>query len=447
MQLIMGGVNGHYLRDITENAARSTEEVLAAVAYANDSRLLFEWCRKQRIPLKFWGRLDSSVAVSVKILKEFIAEKSPSYTCKLVKHHHAKVIWWRGYGLYIGSANLTDSAWYRNVEAGCFFEETEIDAQTANEITSLFATLDRHATPLTEELLNVMSDRAAVVTRSKPEDGDFWENPSIVNWNGLTHVSNVTATDRRRVEFLEEWHATLQELRNIGEIVSRPENRPSWIGDDVPKGAQADQFLHAHYYQRTFQGNKAAYETHYEDNKTDPAGALVSAIDWWRKPANVRENEDRMLNIDAPYLREHLSQPALLKLGANEFREICGRVHSIVDYARRVRNTTMSLANDGRGYSIPEKLDALSTKIWESRTGNGSSVVELLNYVLYGGSADELPTRLWSAISDAEWKMECLGVSALGEIVGWALPDTFPPRNGRTSKALRSLGYDVRIHV
>jgi len=30
----LGGINGHYLRDITENAARETEEVFAAVAYA-----------------------------------------------------------------------------------------------------------------------------------------------------------------------------------------------------------------------------------------------------------------------------------------------------------------------------------------------------------------------------------------------------------------------------
>jgi hypothetical protein len=37
MRLIMGGINGHYLRNITENCARETEQVLAAVAYATDS--------------------------------------------------------------------------------------------------------------------------------------------------------------------------------------------------------------------------------------------------------------------------------------------------------------------------------------------------------------------------------------------------------------------------
>ena len=123
MRFIMGGINGHYLRDITENAAINTEEVIAAVAYAADSSLLFDWCLQNAIPLKFYGRLDDGVAVSPTILTAFLQRKSQNFVCRLVQHHHAKVIWWRGVGIYIGSANLTGSASYKNVEAGCFFSE------------------------------------------------------------------------------------------------------------------------------------------------------------------------------------------------------------------------------------------------------------------------------------------------------------------------------------
>ena len=42
MELILGGINGNYLRDIIERAARETESVEAAVAYANDASLLFD---------------------------------------------------------------------------------------------------------------------------------------------------------------------------------------------------------------------------------------------------------------------------------------------------------------------------------------------------------------------------------------------------------------------
>lgn len=61
MQLIMGGINGDYLTNITLNAAAETQEVLAAVAYATDMDLLFDWCWNNGIPLKYYGRLDEGV--------------------------------------------------------------------------------------------------------------------------------------------------------------------------------------------------------------------------------------------------------------------------------------------------------------------------------------------------------------------------------------------------
>jgi hypothetical protein len=66
--------------------------------------------------------------------------------------------------------------------------------------------------------------------------------------------------------------------------------------------------------------------------------------------------------------------------------------------------------------------------------------------VLWGGPLSDTPSRIFEASSIATWKIPHLGISTIGEIVGWALPDDFPPRNGRTSKALTALGYEVTIH-
>jgi hypothetical protein len=447
MRLILGGINGHYLRNITENAAGETAEVLAAVAYATEGRLLFDWCRQNNIPLKYWGRLDESVAVSTKILREFLLAKSQLYICKLVKHHHAKVIWWRGFGIYVGSANLTNSAWYNNVEAGCFFDETEIDGEMASDIDSLFKKLDEHATPLTEELLNAMLERAKEVAGSKPDAKKFWSSPSFTNWEGLSNVSRKNSVDRKKQEFLEEWHSTLQQLRNIGERVSKQENRPTWIANDVPTGAQADQFLHAHYYEQTFDGRKANYETFFEKNKNRPEEAVDQTINWWRSLPCAPGEEGEMLNERAPFLQHILSRDEINKMTGDDLQNICSRVNAIRDYARRVRNASVSLPDNGTSYTIDQKVEALAKRIRNSRSGNGSSVVEALSYVLYGGSDSELPERLWDAFTTPDWKIDGFGVSAIGEIVGWALPDKFPPRNGRTSKALRSLGFDVQVHV
>jgi len=51
---------------------------------------------------------------------------------------------------------------------------------------------------------------------------------------------------------------------------------------------------------------------------------------------------------------------------------------------------------------------------------------------------------LGNAIRSDDWAIPHIGLSSLGEIVGWARPDA---RNMRTSKGLRALGYNVRIGV
>jgi hypothetical protein len=65
MKLVLGGVNGLYLREILENAGDEVERVDAAVAYATDDRLLFDWCWEKEVPLRFWGRFDEGVPVSL----------------------------------------------------------------------------------------------------------------------------------------------------------------------------------------------------------------------------------------------------------------------------------------------------------------------------------------------------------------------------------------------
>lgn len=44
-------------------------------------------------------------------------------------------------------------------------------------------------------------------------------------------------------------------------------------------------------------------------------------------------------------------------------------------------------------------------------TLNGAAVI---NNVLYGGTDEALPLRLWDATTDGPWRIEHLGISALG---------------------------------
>src|SRR3954463_7310853 len=151
MYLVLNGINGRYLRDILENKREDTGLVEAAIAYATDDAPLFEWCWKNEVPLKFWGRFDDTIPVSLPILKTFLSRRSPIFTCKLIRRFHAKVIWWHGDGAYVGSANHTGAAWNSNVEAGTFFDEADIAASNMDvELRSFFQRIDEHASPLND---------------------------------------------------------------------------------------------------------------------------------------------------------------------------------------------------------------------------------------------------------------------------------------------------------
>jgi len=451
MRLILNGINGRYLREILVNAAPDTDVVEAAVAYASYDAL-FEWCIENDIPLRFWGRFDDGVPVALPLLKGFLARRSANYTCKLLTHFHAKVIWWHGYGAYVGSANLTDRAWHNNIEAGCFFDEGEITGTSLDdELQAFFRRVDEESSPITEELVNSLEQRARELQRLREQDGDrgktLLRNPGIKQWGGLVNVNRPNAMSRRKEAFMEEWFNTLQTLRMIGARISEDGGRPPWIPSDVPHGAQADQFLHAHYYTHVIGADdrKSYFAEQYELNKNNPERAFTETAIWWRSLPSAPKGESRMLFEWAPFLRERLSEENVRNMSREDFSAICQRVWSIQDHGRRVANRVLNLT-EGSLHPMEEKTPALANYLFNQRAPNGATIPEVIHFVLYGGAEGDLVSRLWDATTDGPWKIDHLGVSALGEIVGWALPDRFPPRNNRTSKALRSLGFPVRVH-
>src|SRR3546814_7881964 len=77
---------------------------------------------------------------------------------------------------------------------------------------------------------------------------------------------------------------------------------------------------------------------------------------------------------------------------------------SDLEFSRRVRNSIVGLQSSGIAYTIPQKLDALTAHIWNSKAENGSSVTVVIAHILYGGPDDLLPERLWEAVADPKWK-------------------------------------------
>lgn len=458
MLIIGNGLNGQYLKNALVRAPEGIEWVKAAVAYASGSPELIDYCTERGIPLYFWGRMDESFPVTANILQRFL-KLGPNYHCKLVwKHYHPKVIWFSGYGAYIGSANLTENGWVNNIECGVWFTQTELEKHNLiSEMESIFDEIDKYAEPLTDELFNKLKELESRYSNIRSELSVQQKNlsdaftTSVIpllgkNFQGLARVvSRKDAGEARKLYFLQEWAETLQLLRKISEEVILDENRPAWVHASIPKGVQVDQFLHAFYYHKVMQGVRSRHEEFHNNNKTNPQNTLKEVMSWWKSTdkENFRDEHEFMYER-APFLLDHLSSEKLSKLSENEFVQICRRIHAFVTSARQTSNSDLGLPEETH-LDLYARAEFVARWIWNQRSGNGSDAPKVLYHVLYGGPSEDITERIWEASFTEAWHLPRFGLGSIGEIVGWAMPDRFPPRNGRTSKALSALGYTVKL--
>jgi hypothetical protein len=457
LKLIAGGLNGQYLKELLLNAPSDIEWVKAAIAYAGGTPELIDFCVDRKLRMEFWGRLDPSIPISLNILERFM-KLGPNYTCKLVwRYYHPKVIWFGGYGVYIGSANLTDNGWYKNIECGVFLTEADlIESGMSSEMDELFDGIDIESVPLTDEIIirlrqlseNHESKFSDFSKAEKERDNDFeklLEKTVARKFKGLSVVTKRSASEKFKAKFLEEWNDTLQLIRQISDQVVTDQHRPNWISRDVAKGIQVDQFLHWYYYQFVKQGNRSNHETFFIRNKAQPQTALKEVFKSWKDLADAPTSEKEMIEEHAPYLAECLNRNKILLLSKDEWVQICRKINAFWAAARQTRNIVVGLPGNAK-MEISNRVNVVAEWLYGQTSENGSTVLQVLNYVLYGGPDEELSDRLWKAAFTNEWHIPQFGLSCLGEIVGWAMPDKFPPRNGRTSKALRALGFNVKVY-
>ena len=450
MRFIAGPLNNQLLQNLLGEVIETCTRVRAAVAYSHcDNMHLFDACAQHLKPLEFYGRYDKSVAVDPAILKWFLDKASPNYDCKLVPDIlHAKIIWWVDAGAYIGSANLSDRAWISNIEAGTFLSQDElVEMGMERELLHFFDEVDDRAHPLTKEIyeeqLRLKDRRSEQLKREYSLEQQFDKNRLLPKNQGLVFIDTKRSSEKRFQKFEQDWNDTLQVMRSIAARVSAPEVKPSWIDASVAPGVHADQFLHAYYYKRVKDGNRHPYEEFFSRNSKNPELALREALEWWRNADFDHSFEDRTIYEWSPRLRELLARDRILRLSEEEFVDAISRVHAIRDHAVKQENEHLGLPSSPQAGD--DKVQKFGEWLWQQRSREGKTVLDLLNFVVWGNGS--VAARLWNAIRSDQFTIPHIGLSSLGEIVGWARPDEFPPRNMRTNKGLRALGYNVRIGV
>lgn len=453
MEFVGKPLTGSMLINVSRQALDDCTEIKVAIPYAEHGTneiLLFDDCKRGGKKLTFYGRDDASTPIATPVLEWFLKHKSPNLSCRLVPHWlHAKIIWWVDSGAYIGSANLTDRAWFKNYEAGLFLTHAELEqAGLTLELEEFFNGLDERSSDLRQEHLEfhiaMEAKRKKLLQQlrqleQEAEDG----HPELKNKHSPISVDTRKTQQRHNDRFRSEWNETLQKIRVISERASLPENRPHWIKGDVSSGVQGDQFLHAYYYKYVKpHTEKNAYLREYEKHKRNPEAALSHALAWWKQADYDYEHENYAVHERSTKLREFLAKGRIKSLSQQEWVDTISLVYAFGDHASKIENAELGLGTDPGSEAKSLRLAEI---LYTQGTLSGTmSAPDVLDYVIWGPG--EVADRIWAASHNRAYKLRHMGQNIYGEIVGWARPDDFPPRNSRSSKALRCLGYEVMVY-
>jgi len=447
------------LTTLLKQAMPLTTRVQAAVAYVSRAdHALFDACRRPdiKIPLELWARHDAMLATSPEVMGRFLKEADPNFICYLIgQHYHPKIIWWHGYGVYIGSANLTPSAWGGNIEGGVVIREDELDIDDMRgELQAFFEDMRELGTLLSREIYDdALRHREAMKAFQAAKLGvaasfrNLSSYASIQN-RSLADIVSTRDPNKKLHTFRAEWEGTLQHLRNLQAIVAAPENRPEWMPPDAPAAIQVDQFLHSVYYNRVRQGAAIPYEDWFKRNHLRSKAVVDEFVQWWRE--SKQPEQEGELVILTKWVATHRRLLTHKKLGAlteSEFVEAARCIHAINDHAKRRRSSELGeIEHDDDTDVLEERRNRHCQALYYETNAMGWTPPKLLEHLIWGGPWHETADRLYRCVRDPDYKIPRLGLSALGEFVGWGLPEHFPPRNDRTNKALRALGYNVHVN-
>lgn len=215
------------------------------------------------------------------------------------------------------------------------------------------------------------------------------------------------------------------------------------LGVQRPEPAGAD---HAHnaalYYNQVVDGRRPSVDEFHERNRRDPSAVLEQQIEWWRATPAPPSGEDRTFHESAPLIHRLLTRDNVQRLTPDDVVSICNATHSTRDYILKIGLEKMGLVGVN-SMGRAERTDHYGRWILGRRNRRGESFPQLLAFVLYGGEDGDIWRRIYDAAYDDSRAIGHYGLNSIAEVVGWARPEVCYPRNGRTSKALRALGFEV----
>ena len=453
MRIVGNALNGYFFDNLAYAADNdSLEHVIAAVAYVKDMGPILDVAKNRGVPITLFALADEGGFPALNILRKFVLNSPPSWQLFLIRRcYHPKIVWFRGVGCYIGSANLTDSGRNRNLECGVWFDEDDLDSLNwRDELASMLDVIRENSTPATEEDIGRferISEKRRKLEKLQKELADTADR-ELAHLPGqeslIQHNLPKRAGGAARATFVKQWAKCLTILRKQAAVIKKVE-WPEWVDADVEPAIAFDQATE-YFFEFQVRRSGAAKDTTdtlHEQNRKSPETAVLRLMkEWasfdgqgtWDWPAWANENPRRL---------HQLLQPSeLADLTEDKLADIIYLTHAAREHARQIRNRTVGLP-DGAERTREERCRLLAALLLGKTAEKGGTVSETLQYALWADEQEQdAAARIWNAVHSPRWKFPHLGVNILGEMIGYARPDKYPPRNDRVVRSLKALGFE-----
>jgi hypothetical protein len=437
---------------------KEVRRIYAAIAF-NSSDLLINKCISDNIHLEWWGLFNADFPTSLDLVKTAISEANIKFY-PFPELFHPKVIYFEGFGLYIGSANMTNNALHNNVEAGVFLEETELNEYHKEQTieffnflrgTSIPATIDDVANIENFLKLTVLENEKIEALKSHVQENFEECFGHLFNLKpGVTDFGSASTDKKnnRKLYFLQEWREAQKYLQIVDDLILKKCHQPKWIGKNGHPTIITDQLLHAYYYSyvlKEMDEGKSIEKVNesYEKNKGNPTEAVLEAIRWWESLKTAPSSEDVHINQWGPSNKSILEKVRSGNLKFDDFLLILKQNHAAGTHARQITNKFFGLPEDFQT-DREGRIEIYAKWLFNQKSKQGLNIHDVIRYILFEDSI-LLEERIYNAIYDEKYRIEHFGKSIIGELVGWGRPDKTHLRNNRVNKALRCLGYDVRL--
>lgn len=322
----------------------------------------------------------------------------------------------------VGSANMTESGMQSNREIGV---EIHREEPCFDSLISLFSSYWDQAEVLTTERLRRFKDISYGNTGTSIDDK--CDNDIINEFGDVKPAEGIQVGNKkpsREKVFLESYRRTYQEFLDAYKIVERVyklTGKRKLREDHVPLRIEIDNFFS--FIREDFTTGESYLNEPFR-NGSDLEQFISEKLDNWF--GAKREYLEKYIPLNYSVINSLFSSVnSINKADINEIYSALDKCHAFHDRFRFYKGGAETMK---QAFISDNKIEHLRN---------------VFTYLIFGKG--DFIERMGNCIFDPLYRTPHFGRSCVQELYGWVNKDNIPICNGRTVKALRFLGFNVKI--